>query len=73
MNEANKLLIAVKVHEIATEKRDTARRVGAQVMKGNGKTLLEWEWNHANPLKNFVPEALEELKEIEAIIWPAES
>ena len=70
MTDTNKLLIAAKVHEIATSKRDTARRVAAAVTARNRRTFAEWEWNDQNPLQNFVPEAINELQAIEAIIWP---
>lgn len=71
MKDPNKLLVAAKVHEIASEKRDEARRVATEVMKSNGKKLVEWEWNHHNPISNFVPEALADLEAIGSLLWPA--
>lgn len=70
MTDANKLLIAAKVHEIAEGKRNAARRVGAETATRNNMRFLEGAWNDKNPVQNFVPEAINELRAIETIIWP---
>lgn len=71
MTDTNKLLAAAKVHKIASEKRDEARRAASEVMKSNGKKLIEWEWDHHNPISKFVPEALADLEAIGSLLWPA--
>ena len=71
MTDTNKLLAAAKVHKIASEKRDEARRVATEVMKSNGKKFVEWEWDHHNPTSRFIPEALADLEAIAALLWPA--
>ncbi|MCD2164310.1 hypothetical protein [Comamonas koreensis] len=71
MKDPNKLLVAAKVHEIATEKRNTARRIATQTMEGNGLKFKEAQWNHHNPISNFVPEALADLEAIGSLLWPS--
>lgn len=70
MNEAEKLLVAAKVHEIAELMRAEERAKAEATNGRSGRAFNAFAWDAENPTMGFVPRAVARLIDVQNIIWP---